>query len=107
MNGVTLEVEDCQDPAIFPLVAAEMARMHSDIGKSQSQNLKVSQSNGLHHDEKTQQVNGTKLTYNGVVNHHDQNGFHLNQKSQIWNKLRQMNKLGEEILKSDPEFRQK
>ncbi|ODN00217.1 Ethanolamine kinase 2 [Orchesella cincta] len=103
MNGVTLEVEDCQEQEVFPLVAAEMARMHSDIRKDQHQNLKVSQSNGSHHENA--QVNGTNtFTTNGVGK---QNGFHLHHKSQIWKKMKLINKLGEEILISDPEFRQK
>ncbi|CAL8102726.1 unnamed protein product [Orchesella dallaii] len=107
MNGVTLEVDDCQDPEIFPLVAAEMAKMHSDIGKGQHQNLKVSQSNKSHlENAHLVSVNGTKCASNGVEKNHSQNGEDQN-KSQIWNKLRQINKLGEEILMSDPEFRKK
>lgn len=35
MNGKILEVEDCADPDIFPLVAAEMAHMHSSLGQVQ------------------------------------------------------------------------
>lgn len=104
MNGTTLEVEHCQDPAIYSLVAAEMAKMHSDILTSSSLSNGDSR-NGITHHHNNNSKTSHYLSRNHPANHHP---FDYNQhQSQIWDKLRQFNKLAEEIMATDPEFRRR
>lgn len=104
MNGTTLEVEHCQDPAIYSLVAAEMAKMHSDILTSSSLS-NGDYRNGITHHHNNNSKTSHYLSRNHPANHHP---FDYNQhQSHIWDKLRQFNKLAEEIMATDPEFRRR
>lgn len=83
MNGSTLEVEDCAKPEVFPLVAAEMARMHSSL-QNKNKNKTVLNENILSQDKNKK--NGTTTTTSGMTT------------SPLWKKMRQFNKLAEESM---------
>jgi len=72
MNGEILDVKDCWDPAIWPLITAEMAKLHS------------SREGG------------------GLIDDDDDKRRARTPKSAMWQKMRQFNKLAEEVMQNDP-----
>ncbi|XP_021966981.1 ethanolamine kinase 1 isoform X2 [Folsomia candida] len=92
MNGSTLEVEDCAKPEVFPLVAAEMARMHSSL-QNKNKNKTVLNENILSQDKNKK--NGTTTTTSGMTT------------SPLWKKMRQFNKLAEESMQNDASLRER
>lgn len=97
MNGITLEVKHCQDPAIYPLVASEMANMHWNFEPHHMM------SNGSDDDTGDHLENNNHK--NSLYLQNNQQISNLYPKSQIWNKLRQFNNLAEEIMAADPDFK--
>lgn len=100
MNGITLEVENCQDPGIYSLVAAEMARMHSDIQTDYMMSGSPTETADI--------IGQGQFNNNHKRSHYyEHSHFSNQQKSQIWNKLRTFDKLAEDIMADDEEFKKR
>jgi len=92
MNGSTLEVEDCRREDIFPLVATEMAHMHSSVNVNDKA-IKVTVANGGDNAK-------CAIATNGIATRH-----RTVKTSPIWARLYSFNKLAEESIKSDNQLK--
>jgi len=97
VNGSTLEINDCADPNIYPLVAAEMAHMHTGMmmmGNGSAGDSSHNANSGDHN------MNG-----NGQSHNHDDESEESQEECPLWSKLVQLGKLAEECMENDDELR--